>query len=344
MVRAVSVVIPLYNKAPWIERALQSVVKQTVSPEEIIVVDDGSSDGGADLVARFPAPGLRLIRQPNQGVSAARNRGIKEAQGDLIAFLDADDAWKPRFLEVILELKKKYPQAGLYATAYEVVTPYCVTFQPAFKILPMGVTEGLINYVRAADWYPLNASTVAIPKQVLAEVGGFPEGETWTEDLDLWLRVALRYPVAWTRDYLATYYQNVSHRSIHSNWTPVEPVVSRTARKALRAGLVPPEDAPYLQEYAARIQLDAARRCLEAGAKDLARTLLAYAAGTREYGREWRWLRLLAALPGNAALAWLAVRTGLKEASPCLARLRHRLQLTRLYAIIFKSSGWMKQK
>jgi glycosyltransferase involved in cell wall biosynthesis len=329
MVRVISVVIPLYNKALYIERAIQSVLTQTVPPQEIIVVDDGSTDGGGEIVASFQNPRIRFIRQKNQGVSAARNRGIQDARGDLIAFLDADDAWKPRFLEAIIGLSKEFPQAGLYATAYEIISPYGITHYPEFKILPADVKQGLINYFKAARLYPINSSTAVIPKKVLKEIGGFQEGETWTEDLDVWLRIALRYPVAWSSEYLSSYCQNVPYRSIHSNWIPGEPVASRTAREAMRVGLFPPEDLGHLKEYAARIQLDAARRCLVFGDKDKAVELLGYSSGTKEYAFEWKRLRIMAVLPGNMELWILKLRLGLKEAFPGLARWKHKHELSK---------------
>ncbi|MGI6022871.1 MAG: glycosyltransferase family 2 protein, partial [Methanoculleus sp.] len=91
----VSVVIPLYNKAPYIARALASVITQTCQGFEVIVIDDGSTDGGAEIVRRLDDTRIRVIRQENRGVSAARNRGIESARTDFIAFLDADDEWMP---------------------------------------------------------------------------------------------------------------------------------------------------------------------------------------------------------------------------------------------------------
>ena len=105
----ISVVIPLYNKRTSVIRALNSVLSQTIQPEEIIVVNDGSTDGSEQLVNELNHPLVRLINQPNAGVSAARNRGIKEAKGDWIAFLDADDEWMPEYLETIKSLSEKYP-------------------------------------------------------------------------------------------------------------------------------------------------------------------------------------------------------------------------------------------
>ncbi|NLB79493.1 MAG: glycosyltransferase family 2 protein, partial [Clostridiaceae bacterium] len=119
MTPKVSVVIPLYNKAPYIMRSLRSVLAQSYQNFEIVVVDDGSTDGGGDIVLSVGDPCIRLIRQENGGVSAARNRGIQEAKADLIAFLDADDEWKPSFLELILDMYSNYPDAGLYGTCYE---------------------------------------------------------------------------------------------------------------------------------------------------------------------------------------------------------------------------------
>ena len=109
----ISVVIPLYNKERYIARAIQSALGQTYGDFELIVVDDGSTDGSVDIVSQFADTRLRLINQANAGVGAARNRGIKDAKYELITFLDADDEWMPDFLETVLELREEFPEASL---------------------------------------------------------------------------------------------------------------------------------------------------------------------------------------------------------------------------------------
>ena len=121
----ISVVMPLYNKVAEVERALRSVVEQSLSPCEIIVVDDGSTDGSGAIVERLikecPDAGIRLITQKNSGVSAARNRGIEEAKGDYVALLDADDWWLSGYIAEVCRLMEYYPDADAYATAFDIV-------------------------------------------------------------------------------------------------------------------------------------------------------------------------------------------------------------------------------
>jgi glycosyltransferase involved in cell wall biosynthesis len=108
---SVSVVIPSYNRGHCLPDTIASVLAQTVAPLEILVVDDGSSDATREICARYPAP-VRYIWRPNGGASAARNTGMREARGDLIAFLDADDVWEPTKLEVQLALHSAHPEVG----------------------------------------------------------------------------------------------------------------------------------------------------------------------------------------------------------------------------------------
>ena len=116
-----SVVMPLYNKGPHVEAAVRSVLSQTVAPLELIVVDDGSTDGGRERVAAIAHPAIRLLtrKTPGPGGYAARNLGITDAEGDWIAFLDADDIWLPDHLAVLAAAIKRAPSAGVAATRFD---------------------------------------------------------------------------------------------------------------------------------------------------------------------------------------------------------------------------------
>ena len=300
----ISVVIPLFNKRNYIERALRSALAQNLRPDEIIVVDDGSTDGGGDLAESIgrTLDDIRIIviHQQNNGVSIARNRGIAEAKGELIAFLDADDAWKPQFLEKIDQLKDNFPQAGAFATAYEVVMPNGKVQRKQFNILPHNSRQGLItNYARVAPDCPVGSSAVAIPKKVLKEVGGFAERERKGEDVDLWLRIALRYPIAWSCEYLSSYFLGISDRTMGRMFYEKEPKVSYTARQAIASGLVPPEQVKDLIEYAAHFQIHAAVDCLKMGNKSTSLELLSFSKGTLQHFRRWWEAYLIAHIPGN---------------------------------------------
>ena len=115
-----TVVIPLFNKERHIERAVRSVINQTFQDFEIIVVDDGSTDNSVEEVLKIKDNRIKLIKQKNGGVSSARNKGIDESRFEYIAFLDADDAWKPNFLESINGVIEQYPKAGAYCTSYDI--------------------------------------------------------------------------------------------------------------------------------------------------------------------------------------------------------------------------------
>jgi glycosyltransferase involved in cell wall biosynthesis len=135
---SITVVIPLYNGAQFITRSVKSVLGQTYPDFELIVVDDGSKDGGGELVREFKDSRLRLIRQVNAGVSAARNKGIKEGKGRYFAFLDADDEWDVGFLAAAIQLAVAFPRAGIYGTGYRMVYPK----GPAVEITAQEVLNG----------------------------------------------------------------------------------------------------------------------------------------------------------------------------------------------------------
>ncbi len=207
----VSVVIPLFNKGPYVARAIDSVLHQTISGFEIVIVDDGSTDNGSDVVATYLNDRIRLIKQENQGVSAARNRGINEARSDFIAFLDADDEWEPDHLETLLRLRSNFPQAGAYATAYVRLLKGGKVVLPNFQAIPSEPWEGIIpDYFIAAALGapPVWTSAVAIPRGIFKEVGLFQIGECFGEDHDMWGRIALVRAIAFSWEGISIYRQD----------------------------------------------------------------------------------------------------------------------------------------
>lgn len=203
----ISVIIPLYNKADSIANALDSIFAQTFQDFEVIVVDDGSTDGGADIVEQYGNPRIRLIRQANAGVSAARNRGIAEAKGEYVAFLDADDEWMPQFLEEIVALQNEFPECMAQATNYT-FNSNGVKSSTILRKLPFKGKHGILtNYFEVASCShpPVWTSAICIERELLLEIGSFPVGVKSGEDLLTWARIATRTQWAYSMNEYAQY-------------------------------------------------------------------------------------------------------------------------------------------
>lgn len=198
----ISVVIPLYNKEQSIAFTLQTVLKQTFQDFEIVIVDDGSMDHSVEEVKKVTDSRIRLIHQPNAGVSAARNRGIEEAQGEYIAFLDADDEWKPEYLETQYNLTQRYPECSVFACNYEFRNMQGHVQSTIIRKLSFTGEYGILsNYFEVASCShpPLWTSAVMVKKDAIQSVGGFPVGIKSGEDLLTWARLACRYIIAFAR-------------------------------------------------------------------------------------------------------------------------------------------------
>lgn len=216
-----SVIIPLYNKAPYVEKALRSVAAQTFADYELIVVDDGSKDDSAVIAEKClndcwlslsKPQHVKLIRQANAGVSTARNNGVAASQGEYVCFLDADDWWEPAFLEEVAKLIAEFPDAGIYGTNYTVVNETRHKTRVASIGVDEGFKKGYINYCRAyanTMHMPLTSISVSIPRKVFDEIQGFKPHLKLGEDFDLWIRIALKYKVAFLNKPLANYNQDV---------------------------------------------------------------------------------------------------------------------------------------
>jgi len=197
----VSVIIPLCNKSATIERTLASIRAQTFTDYEVIVIDDGSTDDGPEKVQRRTE--IRLLSQPNAGPGAARNRGIREAQGELLAFLDADDEWLPDYLNQSVSLLEKSGSETASVTSGYVEWPGEKTTEPLWA--RRGLTSGVHRLTPQTD--PLLAVhmlafmspwSTLVRADVIRELGGFFDRQRclYAEDAFLWLKVLLRYPVA----------------------------------------------------------------------------------------------------------------------------------------------------
>jgi glycosyltransferase involved in cell wall biosynthesis len=205
-----SVVIPLFNRERTIARALESVLNQTYELFELVVVDDGSTDNGVAEVLRFQDHRISLLRQANAGVSAARNTGIRRSSGQYVAFLDADDTWEPGYLESQLKLIQLFPNMGAYATAYYLRYPEAPPRVAAMAGVPACLDGGVLeDYFKCAALgsNPLWTGSTCIPRAILSEMNGFPEGIRLHEDHYLWTKIASIYPIAYCPVPLATYFK-----------------------------------------------------------------------------------------------------------------------------------------
>lgn len=205
-----SVVIPLYNKARYIEKAVESVLQQSHSDLELIVVDDGSTDAGLSLLNSLKDKRLKVITQANAGVSAARNKGVQYSKYRYVAFLDADDWWDAHFLAGIRDLIADFPEAALYGTSYYTVKngrnqAADIGVEPNFQT---GYVDYFAVYARTF-WVPINCSFVVVEKSAFEHAGGFRPALKFGEDFDLWVRLALVRKVAYLNKCLAFSNQDV---------------------------------------------------------------------------------------------------------------------------------------
>ena len=204
----ISVVIPLYNKEKSVASTLRTVLNQTFTDYEIVIVNDGSTDNSVAEVEKIYDARIRLINQQNAGVSAARNRGIEEANGELIAFLDADDEWKPEYLATQYHLFQKYPECSVFACNYVFRDAVGKMTPTILRKIPFSGENGILtNYFEVAccSHPPLWTSAVVIRKIALQTIEGFPIGIKTGEDLLTWAKLACRYQIAYSRIPLAIF-------------------------------------------------------------------------------------------------------------------------------------------
>jgi glycosyltransferase involved in cell wall biosynthesis len=301
MTEKISVIIPLLDKGPYIARAIESVLKQSIQNFEIIIIDGGSQDDGPTIVKDFNDPRIYFLIQKGKGVSNARNEAVEYAKNEFIAFLDADDEWMPHHLETILRLIDTFPGAGMYSTAYKIRTVDGTTRWAYYKHIPNPPWEGLLpNYFKsgALGSIPVWTSVVVIPKEIFHEAGGFPEGYWWGEDMDLFGKIALKYPVAFSWELGGIYHWEALNRACDRITTVSyedEPFIS-TYQRALTRGEVPLEFVEPINEFIAKRKIFRAIQYLRAGSPDIALIILKHCKTRWFFNKKMKWL-ILASIP-----------------------------------------------
>lgn len=219
----ISVIIPLYNKEKYIVDTIKNVLNQTFKSFEIIVVDDGSTDGGLHKVKQIDDLRVKIISKDNGGVSSARNRGVEEAKYDYIAFLDADDEWENNHLENILNLIEKYNDvADVFSSNF-----YAKYSESKKKINRVDIKTGIIeNYFQTVLEKPIiHSSSVVITKTVFYEAGQFNTILSRGEDIDLWIRLAKKYNIAYSDVATSNYLQDANNNSSTKVFHPSKSIV-----------------------------------------------------------------------------------------------------------------------
>jgi len=212
----VSVIVPLFNKASYVNRCINSILTQTLPPTEIIVVDDGSTDDGAAIVGKYDDRRIRLIMQENAGPGAARNRGLREATGRYVAFLDADDEWMPAYLERGVTALERQQEVAAVSCGY-IDVPYKRSSEATWR--RRGIADGVIRITpKTSPIFAVHVLTCMSPwstiarREIVQRYGGFNAGAPPIsgEDNELWLKVLLNEPVALYAEALTHWHSEAS--------------------------------------------------------------------------------------------------------------------------------------
>lgn len=229
MTTMISVIIPTYNHARFLAQAIESALAQTLPPVELIVVDDGSTDETAQVLARY-AGRIRVIRQQNSGVAAARNAGAALAAGDYLAFLDADDVWLPRKLERQMARLRAEPELGLVHCGVEEIDEAGQRRGYRRDGLEGWLFEEFLLFRRSILLG--GGSGALMPRAVFQAAGGFDERLSTSADWDLYCRIAARHCIGFVPEALLRY--RLHGGNMHTNFQAMEHDMLLAFAKAYR--------------------------------------------------------------------------------------------------------------
>lgn len=199
-----SIIIPVFNKEKFIEDTLKSVLQQSFTDYEVLIINDGSTDASEAKILAFNDARIQYFRKENEGVSEARNYGIENAKSEYITFLDADDYWYPNFLEEMFLNIGKFPEQKVFAGAIEIENPKNVI--PSSYSIPKSAESIVVNYFEASyQEGVIFTSCAAFHKSVFETIGNFDPKIKSGQDTDLWIRIGLVYPVVFSFKILTRY-------------------------------------------------------------------------------------------------------------------------------------------
>jgi glycosyltransferase involved in cell wall biosynthesis len=309
-----SIVCPVYNKRLLLRATVESALAQSFAGFELILIDDGSTDGSLEVVSNIADPRLRVLRQANCGASAARNAGMAAARYDWIAFLDADDLWRPAHLEELDRIRQRHPEAGLIGTAFVRGKAPVTEGEGEIRLVPYFEEVGL---GRSPFW----TSSAAVRRDVARAVGGFND-DPIGQDSEYWARVAFDYPVAASTRVTAMYRLGTGGIIDQARYRWRGRAIRSTADISSAAALVSERYAAQPPKLRRQLELYLDRYvtwCLEGsvGIGDVATVRKLPPLYRTAPSAEERWLMRVAKLPTPAARAafkvWLAAKSVLRR-------------------------------
>lgn len=214
-----TVIIPLYNKESYVENTINSILNQTFTDYEVLIINDYSTDESATKVKTFLSEKIKLIEHSeNKGLSAARNTGIQNANSDYITFLDADDLWKPTFLETIHQLITDFPEAKIFGTNYEEV------YKNKIVVPKNSSSELNLNSVQIIDFFKYNLGqgiynhgSVCFHKEVYSKAGMYDENIDFAEDIDFNIRANYHFKLAYSNTIQMQYFMETGTQLTRSS-------------------------------------------------------------------------------------------------------------------------------